>query len=62
MKPTETKITEAIRTIRELCLSCGNCGECALYSEEHKRCILRITQPTEWKTKEPPKEPWRAVE
>lgn len=62
MKPTETKIAEAMTTIRELCLSCDNCGKCALYSVEHKRCILRITHPAEWKINEPPKEVWRAIE
>ncbi len=62
MKPTETKIAEAMTTIRELCLSCSNCGECSIYSEDHTRCILRTTQPAEWKIKEPPKETWRAVE
>lgn len=62
MKPTEEKIAEAMNTIRELCLSCGNCGVCAIYSDERERCILRITQPAEWKIKEPPAEVWRAIE
>ena len=61
MKPTEEKIAEAMTTIRELCISCDSCGECALFAEDRKRCILRITHPAEWKTNNPPETVWRAI-
>lgn len=61
MKPTENQIAEAMKTIKELCISSSSCGVCALYSEEHKRCALRIIDPSELKINEPPAEVWRAV-
>jgi hypothetical protein len=59
--PTENQITEAMNTIKELCLSVKSCGECALFSEESKRCILRTATPSGWKLNEPPAEKWRAI-
>ena len=62
MKPTEKEIAEAMKTIREACISAKSCGECALFGETLQRCVLRTDSPTEWKINEPPAEIWRAVQ
>jgi hypothetical protein len=61
MKPTEKEIAEAMKTIREACVSAKCCAGCALFNETNQRCVLRTDSPTEWKINEPPAEIWRVV-
>ncbi len=60
MKTKAEEIHAALNVIRDLCESSENCGQCALFNDTHKRCMLKIKNPSEWKINDPPAETWRA--
>jgi hypothetical protein len=58
---TPKEIFNAMSALRQTCEEAESCIACPLYSEEKRRCILRIAAPNEWRLNPAVENIWRAV-